>query len=152
LALPTPKSHRFNYFDHIGPQSTISWHQTTEQLNAAPLPISTLRACWHSAPLFLLSDSWPFPPLLVPPNVKKRLSRLSIRHHPPALGSIATRQETRRKHRPKWPSFTCAISCLVLIPTVLDPLTHSVGSSVNRVPICKDRATQASGHNPHQLP
>ena len=56
--------------------------------------------------------------------MKKQPSRLSIRHHltPPIPGSIAARQETQlggRKHRPKWPSFTCAIHCSVLVPAVL---------------------------------
>ena len=58
-------------------------------------------------PLSLFSDSRPLPPLLVPSN-KKRLSRLSIRHHRPprsglhhseagdAVGGINTGSSSRR--------------------------------------------------------
>ncbi|KIK08317.1 hypothetical protein K443DRAFT_30369, partial [Laccaria amethystina LaAM-08-1] len=41
---------------------------STERLNDRIPRLSTLRACRRSAPLSVLSDSQPFPPLLVPPK------------------------------------------------------------------------------------
>ncbi|KIJ95661.1 hypothetical protein K443DRAFT_638215, partial [Laccaria amethystina LaAM-08-1] len=62
LALPTPKSPRFNHIDPLGLQSTISGHRTTERPYIAPLPHA------GALPFSLLSDSRPLPPLLVPLN------------------------------------------------------------------------------------
>ena len=71
-----------------------------ERPHTAPLPISILRIASMPAlcPVSLLSDSRPLPPLLVPSNMKKQPSRLSIRHHlPPPF-----RAPSQRGRRCSW--------------------------------------------------
>ena len=104
-----------------------------KQLYTAPLPISTLRASQRAAlPLFSLGSTASLTPTH-PSNVKTRPSRLSIRHHPPVLGSITARRDRQpngRERRPRWLSFTCAIRCSVPVPAILDLPAHR-GPAIN---------------------